>query len=132
MIGPDGAEALDVIAPVAVKLGSNSNPVQKLSASLSHALVGSLARSLVEGARGVSDDEDLVALLNEREDWESDANLGQDTAAAKSLSASAPGTLATQILGSAHLTIICFLPVALTALRKSSLSMALIWPGLGM
>jgi len=127
MVEPDLPEAVDIAAPVALQLGGNGSPVHELDARLHHSSVRGIARVLFECARGVGHDEDVVALLDQAEGWEGDADFGEDAAGCFSQYIYPLKDLFVEIC--IYLMITCFFPVALTAFTKSSLSMALIWPG---
>lgn len=78
VVPPDRTEACDIVAPVAVKLSSNSGPVKQLAASCSHPLMGSLSCVLSKGPRSIGDNEDIKALFDQGERGESNADLGQN------------------------------------------------------
>jgi len=131
MITPDGAEALDVAAPVAVQLRGDGGPVEQLHAVLGEPLVGRLARVLGKGAARVRHDEHVVPFLGKRQRREGRAHLGQDAAVNHHTDVSVTHRriyLVNQ-RDETYLMITCFLPAFSMAPAKSSLSMALIWPG---
>src|SRR5574343_1801558 len=78
VVGEQRAQALDVVAPVAVEFAGDAEPGHQLGAGSRHAIPGGLAGQFVEGARGVGDDEDLVALLKGRQRGKGNADLGDD------------------------------------------------------
>ena len=90
------------------RCSSQASPNQVISCApaLGHAVPGGFTGQLVERARGVGDDKDIEP---------------------SSIAASAGNATQTSVTTPAMIS--CFLPVALIALTKSSLSQALIWPG---
>lgn len=76
MIPPNSPKPLNILPPVPLQLRRNSRPIQQLAACLRHSRVCCFARVLGECARGVGDDEDVVAVLEEGEGGEGDADFG--------------------------------------------------------
>lgn len=79
MVAPNRTKASNIAAPVSVKLGSDSSPIEQLTASLNHPLVSGLSRVIGEGAGAVSDNKDLIPLLDQAKGWKGNANFRQDT-----------------------------------------------------
>jgi len=75
MVGEKCAQPIDVVAPVAVQLASNGEPGDGLRAGCRHAVPRGMPRNLVECARGVGHDEDLVAFLHGRQRRKRDAHF---------------------------------------------------------
>lgn len=61
-----------------MKFSSNSGPVKQLAASRSHPFVGSLSCVLSKGPRSIGNNEDIIALFDQGERGESNADLGQN------------------------------------------------------
>lgn len=76
MIAPNGTETFYVSTPVPMELASHSCPVEELTASLSHALVGRFSCMLGKSAGSISNNEDIVSLLDQTESWEGNADFG--------------------------------------------------------
>lgn len=79
MVSPNLAEALYVMAPVAVEFCSHCCPIQKLDACLGHSLVGCFSCVLFESPRCISHNVDVVSLLNQSQSREGDAYFSQNT-----------------------------------------------------
>lgn len=109
MVGEQRAQAFDVVAPVAVQFAGDAEPGHQLRAGGFHAAPGRLTRQLIEGAGGVGHHKDLKAFIERRQRRECHAHFGHHAGDDQLLTAG-----------------------GFTALTKSSLSQALIWPGRGM
>lgn len=120
MVAPNATETLNVSAPISVNLGSDCCPVQQLAASLSHPLVGGFSGVLGKCAAAIRNDKDVISLLYQAKSRESNTDFCQDAAR------ESQRDFCLLKRRKRYLMTICFLPLALTALAKSSLSMALI------
>ena len=78
VIGEQGTEAFDVVAPVAVEFARYAEPGHQLSTGGLHAKPGGITGGLVKGAGGVGHDEDFVAFFQGGEGGEGDADFGDD------------------------------------------------------
>ncbi len=74
--GEQGAQTLDVIAPVAMQLAGHTEPAHQLRPRCLHARPGRVTRHLIEGARGVGDNEYVKALLNGGQGGEGHTDFG--------------------------------------------------------
>lgn len=81
MVAPNRTEARNIVAPIPMKLRSNSRPIKQLAARLGHPLMGCLPRMFRKCTRGVGNNEDIVSLLNQAKSRESNTDLSQDTTA---------------------------------------------------
>ena len=79
VVAPNCTKTRNVSAPVSVKLRGNSCPVEQLAASLSHPFVGGLPRVLGKCARSISNNEDIISLLNQTKGWKGNADFRQNT-----------------------------------------------------
>ena len=82
MVPPDRPEPRNIPTPVPVHFRSDSGPIHQLNAMLHHSLMRRFPGMLCERPRCVCDDEDLVALFDETQRRERDADFCQDTAVA--------------------------------------------------
>lgn len=78
MISPNLAKSFNVPAPVSLQLCSNRGPVQELHARLCHPLVSRFAGMFLEGPRSIRHDKYIVALFNQAQRRECDADFGEN------------------------------------------------------
>lgn len=85
MVAPNPTEARNIVAPIPMKLRSNSRPIKQLAARLGHPFMGRLPRMFRKCTRGIGNDEDVVSLLNQAKSRESNTDFCQDTTATNML-----------------------------------------------
>lgn len=79
MVGPKFAKAFDVPTPVSLQLSSHRRPVHELHARMRHPLMSRLAGMFLEGAGSICHDENIIALLDQTQRRECDADFGENT-----------------------------------------------------